>query len=132
MKNTMRRAFTIFIAAMLVVCLCACGSAKLSESADFSACDEITIVLSDETTAVLGENDLKTVKDILSSGVQTEGTDDFDGGISLEIRKDGAIKNTVHLYSADKITVDDDTSVVFKITDEDYKSLEKIIDNYKL
>ena len=107
----------------VAVMLCGCGDTKITDKVNFSDVDEITVVMSDESTAVLGEVDFKTVKNILQSA-ETGGTSgEFDGGILIETRKVGG---------ADKICVDKDNSTVYKISDDDYKTLEKVMDNYKL
>lgn len=109
-----------------------CGDTKITDKVNFSDVDEITIVMSDESTAVLGEVDFKTVKNILQSA-ETGGTSgEFDGGILIETRKDGIVTHNIRVGGADKICVDKDNSTVYKISDDDYKTLEKVMDNYKL
>ena len=115
----------------VAVMLCGCGDTKITDKVNFSDVDEITVVMSDESTAVLGEVDFKTVKNILQSA-ETGGTSgEFDGGILIETRKDGIITHNIRV-GADKICVDKDNSTVYKISDDDYKTLEKVMDNYKL
>lgn len=110
----------------VAVMLCGCGDTKITDKVNFSDVDEITVVMSDESTAVLGEVDFKTVKNILQSA-ETGGTSgEFDGGILIETRKDGIVTHNI------KICVDKDNSTVYKISDGDYKTLEKVMDNYKL
>lgn len=105
---------------------------KITDKVNFSDVDEITVVMSDESTAVLGEVDFKTVKNILQSA-ETGGTSgEFDGGILIETRKDGIVTHNIRVGGADKICVDKDNSTVYKISDDDYKTLEKVMDNYKL
>ena len=112
--------------------LCGCGDTKITDRVNFSDVDEITVVMSDESTAVLGEVDFKTVKNILQSA-ETGGTSgEFDGGILIETRKDGIVTHNIRVGGADKICVDKDNSTVYKISDDDYKTLEKVMDNYKL
>lgn len=111
---------------------CGCGDTKFTDKVNFSDIDEITVVMSDESTAVLGEVDFKTVKNILQSA-ETGGTSgEFDGGILIETRKDGIVTHNIRVGGADKICVDKDNSTVYKISDDDYKTLEKVMDNYKL
>lgn len=111
---------------------CGCGDTKITDKVNFSDFDEITVVMSDESTAVLGEVDFKTVKNILQSA-ETGGTSgEFDGGILIETRKDGIVTHNIRVGGADKICVDKDNSTVYKISDDDYKTLEKVMDNYKL
>ena len=75
----------------VAVMLCGCGDTKITDKVNFSDVDEITVVMSDESTAVLGEVDFKTVKNILQSA-ETGGTSgEFDGGILIETRKDGIV-----------------------------------------
>ncbi len=108
----------------VAVMLCGCGDTKITDKVNFSDVDEITVVMSDESTAVLGEVDFKTVKNILQSA-ETGGTSgEFDGGILIETRKDGIVTHN--------ISVGKDNSTVYKISDGDYKTLEKVMDNYKL
>ena len=108
------------------------GDTKITDKVNFSDVDEITVVMSDESTAVLGEVDFKTVKNILQSA-ETGGTSgEFDGGILIETRKDGIVTHNIRVGGADKICVDKDNSTVYKISDDDYKTLEKVMDNYKL
>ena len=105
----------------VAVMLCGCGDTKITDKVNFSDVDEITVIMSDESTAVLGEVDFKTVKNILQSA-ETGGTSgEFDGGI-----------HNIRVGGADKICVDKDNSTVYKISDDDYKTLEKVMDNYKL
>ena len=113
----------------VAVMLCGCGDTKITDKVNFSDVDEITVVMSDESTAVLGEVDFKTVKNILQSA-DTSG--EFDGGILIETRKDGIVTHNISVGGADKICVDKDNSTVYKISDGDYKTLEKVMDNYKL
>lgn len=116
----------------VAVMLCGCGDTKITDKVNFSDIDEITVVMSDESTAVLGEVDFKTVKNILQSA-ETGGTSgEFDGGILIETRKDGIVTHTIRVGGAGKICVDKDNSTVYKISDDDYKTLEKVMDNYKL
>lgn len=116
----------------VAVMLCGCGDTKITDKVNFSDVDEITVVMSDESTAVLGEVDFKTVKNILQSS-ETGGTSgEFDGGILIETRKDGIVTHNIRVGDADKICVDKDNSTVYKISDGDYKTLEKVMDNYKL
>lgn len=111
---------------------CGCGDTKITDKVNFSDVDEITVVMSDKSTAVLGEVDFKTVKNILQSA-ETGGTSgEFDGGILIESRKDGIVTHNIRVGGADKICVDKDNSTVYKISDDDYKTLEKVMDNYKL
>ena len=57
----------------VAVMLCGCGDTKITDKVNFSDVDEITVVMSDESIAVLGEVDFKTVKNILQSA-ETGGT----------------------------------------------------------
>lgn len=57
---------------------------------------------------------------------------EFDGGILIETRKDGIVTHNIRVGGADKICVDKDNSTVYKISDDNYKTLEKVMDNYKL
>lgn len=108
----------------VAVMLCGCGDTKITDKVNFSDVDEITVVL--------GEVDFKTVKNILQSA-ETGGTSgEFDGGILIETRKDGIVTHNIRVGGADKICVDKDNSTVYKISDDDYKTLEKVMDNYKL
>ena len=116
----------------VAVMLCGCGDTKITDKVNFSDVDEITVVMSDESTAVLGEVDFKTVKNILQSA-ETGGTSgEFDGGILIETHKDGIVTHNIRVGGADKIRVDKDNSTVYKISDDDYKTLEKVMDNNKL
>lgn len=54
----------------VAVMLCGCGDTKITDKVNFSDVDEITVVMSDESTAVLGEVDFKTVKNILNQPKQ--------------------------------------------------------------
>ena len=118
----------------VAVMLCGCGDTKITDKVNFSDVDEITVVMSDESTAVLGKVDFKTVKNILKrKAAETGGTSGaFDGGILIETRKDGIVTHNIRVGGADKICVDKDNSTVYKISDDDYKTLEKVMDNYKL
>ena len=132
----MKRFKSVCIVAVMIlsvaVLFCGCGDMKITENVNFDEIDGITIVMDDQSTAVLGDDDFKTVKNILSSA-ETGGTSgDFDGGILIETRKNGAVTHTINVGGADKICVDKDNSAVYKISDDDYNTLEKIIDNYKL
>lgn len=116
----------------VAVMLCGCGDTKITDKVNFSDVDEITVIMSDESTAVLGEVDFKTVNNILQSA-ETGGTSgEFDGGILIETRKNGIVTHNIRVGGADKICVDKDNSTVYKISDDDYKTLEKVMDNYKL
>lgn len=124
--------FAFVMMLSVAVMLCGCGDTKITDKVNFSDVDEITVVMSDESTAVLGEVDFKTVKNILQSA-ETGGTSgEFDGGILIETRKDGIVTHNIRVGGADKICVDKDNSTVYKISDDDYKTLEKVMDNYKL
>ena len=114
----------------VAIMLCGCGDTKITDKVNFSDVDEITVVMSDESTAVLGEVDFKTVKNILQSA-ETGGTSG-EFGILIETRKDGIVTHNIRVGGADKICVDKDNSTVYKISDDDYKTLEKVMDNYKL
>lgn len=116
----------------VAVMLCGCGDMKITDKVNFSDVDEITVVMSDESTAVLGEVDFKTVKNILQSAETGGKSGEFDGGILIETRKDGIVTHNIRVGGADKICVDKDNSTVYKISDDDYKTLEKVMDNYKL
>lgn len=43
----------------VAIMLCGCGDTKITDKVNFSDVDEITVVMSDESTAVLGEVDFK-------------------------------------------------------------------------
>lgn len=43
----------------VAVMLCGCGDTKITDKVNFSDVDEITVVMSDESTAVLGEVDFQ-------------------------------------------------------------------------
>lgn len=116
----------------VAVMFCGCGDMKITDKINFADVDEITVVMSDESTAVLGENDFKTVKNILQSAETSGSSGEFDGGIVIETRKDGIVTHNISIGGADKVCVDKDNSTVYKISDDDYKTLEKVIDNYKL
>ena len=98
----------------VAVMLCGCGDTKITDKVNFY------------------DVDFKTVKNILQSA-ETGGTSgEFDGGILIETRKDGIVTHNIRVGGADKICVDKDNSTVYKISDDDYKTLEKVMDNYKL
>ena len=81
----------------VAVMLCGCGDTKITDKVNFFDVDEITVVMSDESTAVLGEVDFKTVKNILQSA-ETGGTSgEFDGGILIETRKDGIVTHNIRV-----------------------------------
>lgn len=116
----------------VAVMLCGCGDMKITDKINFADVDEITVVMSDDSTAVLGEDDFRTVRNILQSA-ETGGTSgEFDGGILIETRKDGIVTHNIRVGGADKVCVDKDKSTVYKISDDNYKTLEKVIENYKL
>ena len=72
-------------------------------------------------------------RSLLEQHAETGGTSgEFDGGILIETRKDGIVTHNIRVCGADKICVDKDNSTVYKISDDDYKTLEKVMDNYKL
>lgn len=116
----------------VVVMLCGCGDMKITDKINFADVDEMTVVMSDDSTAVLGEDDFKTVKNILQSAETGGSSGEFDGGILIETRKDGIVTHNIRVGGADKVCVDKDNSTVYKISDDDYKTLEKVMDNYKL
>ena len=116
----------------VVVMLCGCVDMKITDKFNFADVDEMTVVMSDDSTAVLGEDDFKTVKNILQSAETGGSSGEFDGGILIETRKDGIVTHNIRVGGADKVCVDKDNSTVYKISDDDYKTLEKVMDNYKL
>lgn len=132
----MKKFCTVCLALVMMlsvaVMFCGCGDMKITDKINFADVDEITVVMSDKSTAVLGEDDFKTVKNILQSAETGGSSGDFDGGIAIETRKDGIVTHNISIGGADKVCVDKDNSTVYKISDDDYKTLEKVIDNYKL
>lgn len=132
----MKRFKSVCLVAVMIlsvaVLFCGCGDMKITEKVNFDKIDSITIVMDDQSTAVLGDDDFKTVKNILSSA-KTGGTSgEFDGGILIEVRSSGVVTHNINVGGADKVCVDKDNSAVYKISDDDYNTLEKIVDNYKL
>lgn len=51
----------------VAVMLCGCCDTKITDKVNFSDIDEITVVMSDESTAVLGEVDFKTLEKVMDN-----------------------------------------------------------------
>lgn len=51
----------------VAVMLCGCGDTKITDKVNFSDIDEITVVMSYESTAVLGEVDFKTLEKVMDN-----------------------------------------------------------------
>lgn len=51
----------------VAVMLCGCGDTKIIDKVNFFDVDEITVVMSDESTAVLGEVDFKTLEKVMDN-----------------------------------------------------------------
>ena len=116
----------------VAVMLCGCGDTKITDKVNFFDVDEITVVMSDESTAVLGEVDFKTVKNILQSA-ETGGTSgEFDGGILIETRKGGIVTHNIRVGGADKICVEHEhlnvkRRIVWQHTDRVVIDLKSVI-----
>lgn len=105
-----------------------CGCSKITDKVDFDRIDKLSIVTDKGKEYTLNSNQKDTVISALKNAESSSDSNDYDGGFSINGYVDSKVKYTFAIANGNHITVNTDKNSVYKISEEDYSALSKVVE----
>lgn len=105
-----------------------CGCSKITDKVDFDKIDKLSIVTDKGKEYTLNSNQKDTVISVLENAESSSDSNDYDGGFSINGYVDSKVKYTFTIANENHITVNTDKNSVYKISEEDYSALSKVVE----
>lgn len=123
----MKRTITLILLIVMIISVM-CGCSKITDKVDFDKIDKLSIVTDKGKEYTLNSNQKDTVISALKNAESSSNSNDYDGGFSINGYVDSKVKYTITIANENHITVNTDKSSVYKISEEDYSALSKVVE----
>lgn len=123
----MKRTITLILLIVMIISVM-CGCSKITDKVDFDKIDKLSIVTDNGKEYPLNYNQKDTVISALKKAESSSDSNDYDGGFSINGYVDSKVKYTFTIANENHITVNTDKSSVYKISEEDYSALSKVVE----
>lgn len=123
----MKRTITLILLIVMIISVM-CGCSKITDKVDFDKIDKLSIVTDKGKEYTLNSNQKDTVISALKNAESSSNSNDYDGGFSINGYVDSKVKYTFTVANENHITVNTDKSLVYKISEEDYSALSKVVE----
>lgn len=123
MKRTI--AFIIMIITTLSVM---CGCSKITDKVDFDRIDKLSVVTDNGKEYTLNSNQKDTVISSLKNAESSSDSNDYDGGFSINGYVDSKVEYTFTVANENHIIINTDKNSVYKISEENYSALSKVVE----
>lgn len=118
----------VFILMIITIMSVMCGCSKITDKVDFDKIDKLSVVTDKGKEYPLNYNQKDTVISTLKKAESSSNSNDYDGGFSINGYVDSKVKYTFTIANENHITVNTDKSSVYKISEEDYFALSKVVE----
>lgn len=118
----------VFILMIITIMSVMCGCSKITDKVDFDKIDKLSIVTDKGKEYTLNSNQKDTVISALKNAESSSDSNDYDGGFSINGYVDSKVKYTFAVANENHITVNTDKNSVYKISEEDYSALSKVVE----
>lgn len=123
----MKRIITLILLIVMTMSVM-CGCSKITDKVDFDKIDRLSVVTDKGKEYPLNYNQKDTVISALKNAESSSNSNDYDGGFSINGYVDSKVKYTITIANENHITVNTDKSSVYKISEEDYSALSKVVE----
>lgn len=123
----MKRTITLILLIVMIISVM-CGCSKITDKVDFDKIDKLSIVTDKGKEYTLNSNQKDTAISALKNAESSSDSNDYDGGFSINGYFDSKVKYTFTIANENHITVNTDKSSVYKISEEDYSALSKVVE----
>lgn len=123
----MKRTITLILLIVMIISVM-CGCSKITDKADFDKIDRLSVVTDKGKEYPLNYNQKDTVISALKNAESSSDSNDYDGGFSINGYVDSKVKYTFTIANENHITVNTDKNSVYKISEEDYFALSKVVE----
>lgn len=118
----------VFILMIITIMSVMCGCSKITDKIDFDKIDRLSVVTDKGKEYPLNSNQKDTVISVLKNAESSSNSNDYDGGFSINGYVDSKVKYTFTIANENHITVNTDKNSVYKISEEDYSALSKVVE----
>lgn len=118
----------VFILMIITTMSVMCGCSKITDKVDFDKIDRLSVVTDKEKEYPLNYNQKDTVISVLKKAESSSDSNDYDGGFSINGYVDSKVEYTFSIANENHITVNTDKNSVYKISEEDYSALLKVVE----
>lgn len=118
----------VFILMIITTMSVMCGCSKITDKVDFDKIDRLSVVTDKGKEYTLNSNQKDTVISALKNAESSSDSNDYDGGFSINGYVDNKVEYTFNVANENHITVNTDKNSVYKISEEDYSALSKVVE----
>lgn len=123
----MKRIITLILLIVMTMSVM-CGCSKITDKVDFDKIDRLSVVTDNGKEYTLNSNQKDTVISVLKKAESSSDSNDYDGGFSINGYVDSKVEYTFSIANENHITVNTDKNSVYKISEEDYSALSKVVE----
>lgn len=123
----MKRTITLILIIVMTMSVM-CGCSKITDKIDFDKIDRLSVVTDKEKEYPLNYNQKDTVISVLKKAESSSDSNDYDGGFSINGYVDSKVKYTFTIANENHIIINTDKNSVYKISEEDYSALSKVVE----
>lgn len=123
----MKRIITLILLIVMTMSVM-CGCSKITDKVDFDKIDRLSVVTDKGKEYPLNYNQKDTVISALENAESSSDSNDYDGGFSINGYVDNKVEYTFTVANENHITVNTDKNSVYKISEEDYSALSKVVE----
>lgn len=118
----------VFILMIITTMSVMCGCSKITDKIDFDKIDRLSVVTDKGKEYPLNYNQKDTVISALKNAESSSNSNDYDGGFSINGYVDSKVKYTFTIANENHIIINTDKNSVYKISEEDYSALSKVVE----
>lgn len=118
----------VFILMIITTMSVMSGCSKITDKVDFDKIDRLSVVTDKGKEYPINYNQKDTVISVLKKAESSSDSNDYDGGFSINGYVDSKVKYTFTIANENHITVNTDKNSVYKISEEDYSALSKVVE----
>lgn len=118
----------VFILMIITTMSVMCGCSKITDKVDFDKIDRLSVVTDKGKEYPLNYNQKDTVISALKNAESSSNSNDYDGGFSINGYVGSKVKYTFTVANENNITINTDKNSVYKISEEDYSALSKVVE----
>ena len=123
----MKRTITLILLIVMTMSVMS-GCSKITDKVDFDKIDKLSVVTDNGKEYNLNSNQKATVISALKNAESSSDSNDYNGGFSINGYVDSKVKYTFTVANENHITVNTDKNSVYKISEEDYSNLSKVVE----
>lgn len=123
----MKRTITLILLIVMIMSIM-CGCSKITDKVDFDKIDRLSVVTDKGKEYTLNYNQKDTVISALKNAESSSNSNDYDGGFSINGYVDSKVQYTFTIANENHIIINTDKNSVYKISEENYSALSKVVE----